>query len=67
MKPKEDKWHLNILFYKRHYCLYFKKLSIYYMYDFRNHNVIFKMLIFFQCRKKEDAPTADTEEVEDAF
>lgn len=37
------------------------------MYDFRNHNVIFKMLIFFQCRKKEDAPTADTEEVEDAF
>lgn len=23
MKPKEDKWHLNILFYKRHYCLYF--------------------------------------------
>lgn len=27
----------------------------------------FSMLIFFQCRKKEDARTADTEEVEDAF
>lgn len=36
------------------------------MYDFRNHNVIFNAN-FFQCRKKEDARTADTEEVEDAF